>query len=92
MRAHILSALYSANAALQHWMDVGEYNGKTEEEITRLTHDIDGLRITIESGGFDEFARMKCRRIGDTCGKLADKHAGYGSHLLRFMALMGGAL
>lgn len=92
MRPHILSALYSANAALQHWLDVGEYNDKTEEEITRLTHDIDGLRITIDGGGFDEFARMKCRRIGDTCGKLADKHAGYGTHLLRFMALMCGAL
>lgn len=92
MRAHILSALYSANAALQHWLDVGEYNGKTEEEITRLTHDIDGLRVDIESQGFGEFDRMRFRRIGDTCGKLADKHDGYGSYLLRFMALMGGAL
>ena len=45
MRTHILSALYSANAALQHWLDVCEYDGKAEEEITRLTHDIDGLRF-----------------------------------------------
>lgn len=92
MRRRILSALYAANAAMQHWLDVCEYDEKQHEEIERITHNIDALRVSIEAGGFDELARDKCRRIGDECGKRADDAKGYGQHLLRFMSLMGGAL
>lgn len=91
-RKSALSALYAANASLQYWLDAGEYKGKAEEEIARLTHDIDALRVTIESGGFGEFARMKLMRICDTCGTLAEAYDGYGSHLLRFMSRMDVAL
>ena len=91
MRPHVLSALYEANASLQHWIECGEYLDDVAVEIERITQDIDALRVDIERGGFCEFERMKLRSLSSRCRKSAE-HGGYGRHILLYMSLLAGAV
>ena len=60
MKTHILSALYAANSALQHWLDV---TGDNDGMLTSITQKIDVMRVSVEHCGFSEFAREQFRNI-----------------------------